>query len=62
MLFKENHQDRISRAGEKISPAILLFLRKMIAEVLTLNRPGFLESSTAGGGEADSAPLCNFPV
>ena len=28
---------------------------------LTLNRPGFLESSTAGGG-ADSAPLCNFPI
>ena len=28
---------------------------------LTLNRPGFLESSTAGGG-ADSAPLCNFHI
>ena len=28
---------------------------------LTLNRPGFLESSTAGGG-ADSAPLCNFLI
>ena len=26
---------------------------------LTLNRPGFLESGTAGG---DSAPLCNFPI
>ena len=30
---------------------------------LTLNRPGFLESSTAGvGGGADSAPLCNFHI
>ena len=29
--------------------------------LLTLNRPGFLESSTAGGG-ADSAPLCNFLI
>ena len=28
---------------------------------LTLNRPGLLESSTAGGG-ADSAPLCNFLI
>ena len=28
--------------------------------ILTLNRPGFLESSTAGG--ADSAPLCNFLI
>ena len=28
---------------------------------LTLNRPGFFESSTAGGG-ADSTPLCNFLI
>ena len=31
LLFKENHQNRIFRAGEKISPAISLFFRKMIA-------------------------------
>ena len=36
---------------------LLLFLN-----TLTLNRPGFLESSTAGGGGADSAPLCNFLI
>ena len=33
----------------------------IICPTLTLNRPGFLESSTAGGG-ADSAPLCNFLI
>ena len=33
LLFEENHQNRISRAGEKISPTISLFFRKMIAEV-----------------------------
>ena len=33
-LFEENHQNWISRAGEKISPTISLFLRKMIAKVL----------------------------
>ena len=31
LLFEENYQNRISRAGEKISPTILLFFRKMIA-------------------------------
>ena len=31
LLFGENHQNWISRAGEKISPTISLFLRKMIA-------------------------------
>ena len=31
LLFEENHQNRISRAGEKISPKILLFFRKLIA-------------------------------
>ena len=31
LLFEENHQNRISRAEEKISPTISLFLRKMIA-------------------------------
>ena len=31
LLFEENHEKRISRAGEKISPTISLFLRKMIA-------------------------------
>ena len=31
LLSKENHQNRISRAGEKISPTILLFFPKMIA-------------------------------
>ena len=31
LLFEENHQNRISRAGEKISPTISLFFRKMIA-------------------------------
>ena len=30
LLFEENHQNRISRAGEKSSPTILLFFRKMI--------------------------------
>ena len=29
---------------------------------LTLNRSGFLESSTAGGGGAESGPLCNFLI
>ena len=28
LLFEENHQNRISRAGEKISPTISLFLVK----------------------------------
>ena len=31
LLFEENHQNRISRAGEKNSPTISLFFRKMIA-------------------------------
>ena len=31
LLFEENHQNWISRAGEKISPTISLFIRKMIA-------------------------------
>ena len=31
LLFEENQQNRISRAGEKNSPTISLFLRKMIA-------------------------------
>ena len=31
LLSEENHQNRISRAGEKISPTISLFFRKMIA-------------------------------
>ena len=31
LLFEENHQNWISRAGEKVSPTISLFLRKMIA-------------------------------
>ena len=30
LLSKENHQSRISRAGEKISPTISLFFRKLI--------------------------------
>ena len=38
LLFEENHQNRISRAGEKISLTILLFSRKMIAKVLRLLR------------------------
>ena len=29
---------------------------------LTLNRPGFLESSTAGGGGRIPPPLCNFLI
>ena len=33
LLFEENHQNWISRAGEKFSPTISLFLRKMIAWV-----------------------------
>ena len=33
LLFEKNHQNRISRAGEKISPTISLFFREMIAEV-----------------------------
>ena len=31
LLSEENHQNRISRAGEKISPTISLFFHKMIA-------------------------------
>ena len=31
LLFEENHQIWISRAEEKISPTISLFLREMIA-------------------------------
>ena len=31
LLFEENHQNWISKTGEKISPTISLFLRKMIA-------------------------------
>ena len=31
LLFEENHQNRISRAGEKISTTISLFFRKIIA-------------------------------
>ena len=31
LLFEKNNQNRISRAGEKISPTISLCLRKMIA-------------------------------
>ena len=31
LLFEENHENRISRAGEKNSPRISLFSRKMIA-------------------------------
>ena len=34
LLFEENHENRISRAGEKISPTISLFIRKIIASVL----------------------------
>ena len=32
LLSEENHQNRMSRAGEKISPSISLFFRKMIAK------------------------------
>ena len=31
LLFEENHQNQISRAGEKVSPTISLFFRKMTA-------------------------------
>ena len=31
LLFEEYHENRISRAGEKISPTISLLFRKMIA-------------------------------
>ena len=31
LSFEENHRNRISRAGKKISPTISLFFRKMIA-------------------------------
>ena len=31
LLFEENHQNRIFKAGEKISPTISLCFRKMIA-------------------------------
>ena len=34
LLFEENHQNRVSRTGEKVSPTISLFFRKMIAQVL----------------------------
>ena len=34
LLFEENHQNRIPRAGEKIAPTISLFFRKMIDTVL----------------------------
>ena len=48
-----------SKAGHLLQlPEIRLLL-----PYLTLNRPGFSESSNAGGGGgegADSTPLCNF--
>ena len=31
LLFEENYQTRISRAGEKISPTISLFFRNVMA-------------------------------
>ena len=31
LFFEENHEDRISKAGEKNYPTISLFFRKMIA-------------------------------
>ena len=34
LLSEENHQSRISRAGEKISLTISLFFRKIVAKVL----------------------------
>ena len=34
LLFEENHENWISRAGEKIFPTISLFFRKMIALLL----------------------------
>ena len=37
LLFEENHQNRISRAGEKISLTISLFLRKMTVLVLNFS-------------------------
>ena len=36
LLSEENHQNRISRAGEKNSPTILLFFRKMILKYKSL--------------------------
>ena len=34
---------------------------RLVLPYLTLNRPGFSESSKAlGGGGADSTPVCNF--
>ena len=36
----------------------LMYKSAKFGLVLTLNRPGFLKPSTAGGGGADSAPLC----
>ena len=44
----------------------VLIEQKMVSDsisiALTVSRPGFLQSSTAGGGGADSAPLCNFLI
>ena len=31
LSFEENHRNRISRAGKKISPTISLFVDKMVA-------------------------------
>ena len=41
---------------------ILSTVRLPLKLSLTLNRPGFLESSTARGGGADSAPLWNLII
>ena len=37
LLFEENDENRISKSGEKVSPTILLFFRKMFAYIWKVN-------------------------
>ena len=48
------HAFAMSLEAEKITVSSI----EDLCSKLTLNRPGFLKSSTAGGGGGDSAPPC----
>ena len=63
LLFEENHQNRISRVGEKISPTISFFFRKMIALVLKLSCYGLrIEHLCDIIPKAQSWLVLNLPV